>query len=516
MTGVERERAAGIQELRRVGGAGRDPKDTIGWRNWVLWCDANQRPEAPEQGIRGRQLMLFLLHNHEVMGWRRDTCAKYALEVSRVWSLIDDARTLDTDALLAWMGKQPHSMRPAVSSFEPEQVLALGAALQVVPTLPGSHQPPATDIALAALLALADIVGVSPFQRRGTGVSSLAGVVWGQEASAFDNQGNRIVFTYDGRRFLIYLDRHPEHFHAVSTALSRAALLPGDLEPLVKLWPQLPTSSGASHKSAVLNAWVRAVTQRAGRDPRRFNVAGHRNAFQEWWDNGGPAERAWCISVAGDRLLVRRRFDLAYFYTGITTALRHATLCRLVLDEIEVRPEGLVIHVPPTKHKSGNTDLGKGGRGEWLHKAVAHHRADGGDCVDYCPACAFLAHLAVRRRHGACGTDHVFPPLQADSPRLSRPAGTAALRRVWDLADEFLGNPERKVEVVVGTRSLRVSAATLARLGKLPLSTIQRLLDHRDSGVTELYIRIHDPYAEEDLVLTVRPPAALAATAQDE
>lgn len=515
MSTVGRERADGIEELRRAGGAGRDPKDTIGWRNWVAWCGANGLTEHPKRERRERQLLLFLLHNYEERGWRQHTCGRYAREVAEVWSPTDDARTLDTQALLTWMGKQPRPNAPKVGAFEANQVLALGAALQVIPTLPASQQPSDPEVALACLLALADVAGVSPFQRRGPGTTDLADMVWAQPASAFVEQDGRIIFSYMRDRFLISRDREPEHFHAVRTALARATVLPGDQPPLIRLWPRLPGSSGGAHKSAVVNAWVQATAPRGGQDQRRLNIANNRHACQDWWDKADHADRAWLVRVCGDRGLIRRCSDLAYFYTGITTALRHATLCRLDLDEVEIRPEGLVLNVPPTKHKSGNADLGQGLQGEWLRKAVAHQRTSHGICLPHCPACALLTHLEIRRRQGAKGKDRVFPPLHADATLFSRRAGTASLRRVWAMAEEFLGNPEREVEVLIGTRSLRVTAATLARLAKLPLATIQRLLDHRDPGITELYVRIHDAYADEDLMLTVRPPAVFAATAED-
>ncbi len=515
MNTIGPERAAGIQELRHAGGADRDPKNTIGWRGWVAWCGANELSAHPETVHQERHLMLFLLHNHLERGWRRDTCAQYAREVLRVWSAAGHARTVDTGALLSWIGKQSRPNDPKPGAFEADQVLAVGAALQVIPTLPASRQPCGAEVALAAVIAVADIAGVSPFQRRATGAKAMTDVVWGQPASAFTEQGDRILFTYGGNRLLISRVRQPAHFHAVSTALAAAARLPGDAPPMLRLWPQLPVSSGSAHKSAVLQAWVRATAGRGGQDPRRHNDAANRRACEEWWDHAGGEDRSWLVRVAGDRDLVRRCSDLAYFYTGVTTALRHASLSELVLDEIEVRAEGLVLNVPPTKHKSGNAELGQGKQGAWLRKVVAHQPTGDRSCVAHCPACALLAHLEIRRRHGATGTDRVFPPLHADGVRFSTVAGTNALRRVWSLAEEFLGNPERALEVRISTRSLRVSADTLARLGKLPLSTIQRLLDHRDPGVTELYIRIHDPYAEEDLVLTVRPPSALASHAEE-
>lgn len=507
------ERAAGIEELRRAGSTVTDPTNTIGWRNWLTWCQANARPELPALEAREQQLLLFLLHNHEQVGWARDTCANYARDILRAWPSVDGTRSPDTDAMLRWIGKQPRAARRTSGSFEPDQVLALGAALQVIPTLPGTHLPGRTDVAVAALLALADITGVSPLQRRRTGRPGSQGLVimvWGQPASAFDVCPDRIVFTYAGTRHVVTRQRNPEHFHAISRALALAAEMPGDQPPLVKLWPMLIRPSGSTHKSAVLNAWVRATAPRGGQDPRRQNIAENRHAFVSWWDDADTQTRAQLIRFAGDRELGQRTTDLAYFYTGITTALRHATLCRLTLDEVEERTAGLVLHVPPTKHKSGNADLGQGLQGEWLHKPVAHQPDGDAGCVDHCPACALSAYVSMRRTHGADGRDLLFPPLHADADLLSRPAGTAALRRVWALAEAYLGNPDREVDVTIGTRSLRVSAATLARVAKMPLSQIQQLLDHRDPGVTELYIRIHDPYADEDLVLTVRPPAALA------
>lgn len=515
MTAGSQERAAGIDQLCRAGGAGRDPQNTIGWRAWVAWCGTNGLAEHPPAAQQPRALMLFLLHNHDERGWRRDTCAQYAREIARVWSSTSDARTLDTTALLSWMGKQVQPNAPQVGSFEVEQVLAVGAALQVIPTLPASRQPSDPEVALAALVALADIADVSPFQRRRVGVRDLSDTVWGQPDSVFAEQRGRIVFTHAGTRLVIRRDLHPEHFHAVSTALARAAQIPGDGPPLVRLWPRLLRSSGTAHKAMLLSAWVRATAGRGGQDQRRYNNAANRHACQDWWDEASPGDRAWLVRVAGDQDLVRRCSDLAYFYTGITTALRHATLRELLLDEVEVRADGLVLSVPPTKHKSGNADLGKGKPGEWLRKAVPHMGTDGAGCPAHCPACALLAHLEIRRRHGASGRDLVFPPLHADASRYTTAAGTRALRRVWALAEDYLDAPQREVEARIGTRSLRVSAATLARLGKLPLSTIQRLLDHRDPGVTELYIRIHDPYAEDDLVLTVRPPISLTPAAED-
>lgn len=513
------ERAAGVVELRRAGGAGRDPQDTIGWRNWVAWCVANGCPGRPEPDRQEQLLMLFLLHNYEVYGWRRDTCAQYAREVSRVWSMegASDPRTLNTDALLSWLGKQPRPNKVEVGGFGADQVVALGAALQVAPTmLPAGHQPDDPALALAALVALADAADVSPLQRRGPGDRNVDSTVWGLPSSAFVNQSGRLVVTYRSERFLIRKDRHPEHFQAVSAALARADQLGSDEQPpLVRLWPRLLESRGNGHKSAVLHAWVRATTGRGGQDPLRKNIASNRHAFQKWWDHASPDDRAWLILNAGDREIARRRSDLAYFYGGITTALRHASWCELVLGEVAVKPEGLVLNVPPTKHKSGNADLGQGKPGGWLHKPIAHQRDKHG-CVAHCPACAVLAHLDVRRRHGATGKDLLFPPLHTDAARFSTGAGTNALRRVWALAEEFLGHPDRAVEVRIGTRSLRVTAATLARVAKMPLWRIQQLLDHRDPGVTELYIRIHDAFADEDLVLAVRPPAALAADAADE
>lgn len=509
------ERAAGIEQLRRAGGAGRDPKDTIGWRNWVAWCEANGFAPHPPNLQQPRGLMLFLLHNHDERGWRRDTCAQYAREVTRVWSSTGDARTLDTAALLTWIGKQAQPNGPQVGSFEVEQVLAVSAALQIIPTLPESQQPNNSEVALAAVIALADIADLSPFQRRRPGTQDVTDTVWGQPASAFVEQNGRIVFTYAGKRLIIRRGRQPQHFHAVSTALVRAAQIPGHGAPLVRLWPLLLKSSGGSHKAALLNAWVRATASRGGQDRRRHNIATNRHACQDWWDEASPADRAWLIRVAGDKNLVQRVSDLAYFYTGITTALRHATLCALILDEVEERTGGLVLNVPPTKHKSGNADLGAGKPGNWLRKAVPHLGSDGADCAAHCPACALHAHLEIRRRHGASGKEMVFPSLHADTARYTTAAGTQALRRVWALAEEYLAHPERELEVRIGTRSLRVSAATLARLGKLPLGTIQQLLDHRDPGVTELYIRIHDAYAEDDLVLNLRSPASLTSAAQN-
>ena len=78
------------------------------------------------------------------------------------------------------------------------------------------------------------------------------------------------------------------------------------------------------------------------------------------------------------------------------------------------------------------------------------------------------------------------------------------MNRLWAQVSAHLDYQGRARRI--GTRSIRVTLATIARLSGMSLAEVAEILEHRQLSTTRRYVRIHDEWAESELVLPEAAP----------
>lgn len=188
---------------------------------------------------------------------------------------------------------------------------------------------------------------------------------------------------------------------------------------------------------------------------------------------------------------------LAYLSLGFFTGHRHAELASLTVGMLQERPGGTFAYTL-NDHKGNKLAGHRGGTQTRWHVEVVHMR-ENGECAPYCPACALGEHLAQRRADGAKTADYLFVAPDGRSP-FHPNAARKAVALAWHATREH-SHLNEGVAPNLGTRSLRVTAASLALDHGMSLVNIARLLHHRDISTTARYIRRFDEMSVQDFTL---------------
>lgn len=445
----------------------RSSKDAT--RVYETWCEANRLPPYPPGDTGERQLLRFLHSNHSQHDWSWGTCTNYALGVAQSYARNGRADPRG-QRVRAWLlaVKRHHAGRPAAPRTDALTDDQIVAAASVVPGQTQDRQV----VRLRGLIAVAEALNVDPTVY-GTALQRLA-------RAAFQVREDDVIITdATGQRHL--LDRHmaPEFFAALTMALKCA----GDAE--------LPLSDSSDHSKRPLTV----------RDTRKLRAAWDRAAphgSPRVVDSVGAWRAAFSASTAEDRtwwlMFVDPDYghhvqDVAYLLVNVETAFRHQTAKQQTLAQVARTTEGFSEEVPARQHKGGVQTIQRGGPVRNLNKPVGHLRDEEATCPAHCPACALDRHLQVRRRHGGADADPLWVTRQGRALALG-PANRRLRAILGAPAARADGSPQ-----VIGTRSLRVTAATLARqMGMTPTQIAALVTDHRQDATAELYIRRVDPF----------------------
>lgn len=446
----------------------RNSKDAT--RVYEAWCTANDQPVLADAAGAEQQLLRFLHSNHSHHNWSWGTCTNYALGIAQHYGRHNrpDPRGPRVRAWLLAL-KRRQAGRPATprtDALREDQILTAVAA-------PPADRDAYRVTRLRGVIAVAEALGADPTVY-GTALQQMP-------RAAFRVRAEDVVVTdQTGRRHVLDRTCQPEFFAALTAALAQA----GDRD-----LPLFDADDACNRPLTVKDArWLRAAWDRAaprGAAPVQARAASWRAA----WTASNAADRVWWLKCV-DSDFERRTQDVAYLLVGLQTAFRHQTTKQLTLAHLEATPTGYVLAVAPHEHKGGLQSAAQGGRPRTLTKFVDHLEEDPRTCPDHCPACALGRHLELRRRRGAGMTDPLWVT-QHGRP-LARGAANRRLQQLIGVAEvRGDGTPQ-----TVGTRSLRVTAATLARqLGMSPAQIAEFVTDHADVATAELYIRRIDPFS---------------------
>jgi hypothetical protein len=439
-------------------------------RVYVAWCTANKQVPFAEAAVAEQQLLRFLHSNRRKHSWSWGTCTNYALGVAQSY-LRERHPDPRGPKVRAWLlaVKRQQAGRPAVprtDAITSAQILSAAAA-ETGPTQGGRVAR------LRGVIAAAEALGVDP-TAYGVGLQRLPG-------SAFQVRAEDIVVTdAAGRKHLLDRATQWEFFVALRTALQEAE----DAE-----FPLFDSSEGSSRPLTVRDtrllraAWDRAAPHGG---PRVQEGAG---SWRAVFTASTAADRIWWLRCVDERY-ERRVQDLAYLLVGIQTALRHQTMKQRTLGNITATATGYLDQIAAVHHKGGLQSVARGGSPDDLEKYVDHLADTSLPCPAHCPACALGRHLEMRRRRGGRDDDSVWVT-QHGRPLALGPAG----RRLREIVGEPIDGGDG-ISQKVGTRSLRVTAATLARqMGMTPEQIAETVTDHKQGATAELYIRRVDPFS---------------------
>lgn len=267
---------------------------------------------------------------------------------------------------------------------------------------------------------------------------------------------DQIVLRPEGRpAAVIARGEDPVGFHALIEAL---LLQPEADRPLI--WPGVSRSTYSSKMRRILD-----------RDSaKQWSASGE---WQQYVVGLSIAERDWHLRRAQPRY-GEMQTDLAEFLLGAVTSRRAAELNRLTLGDISVNSDGLPQVFVDSREKSCRISVRQGGQPRSKLYVLNHEHPLGGDpCGITCAACALLLQVESRQRQGAASTERLF------TTKRGKPRNTAVSReaviRIW-LAGVESGDAPSLENKVVGSRTLRVTAATLASESGMDLDEIADLM----------------------------------------
>lgn len=333
---------------------------------------------------------------------------------------------------------------------------------------------------LRAVVAVAVVLNIDPTTSTRTQPS-----VQRLTRDGFRIRDHDIVITYAGERHLLDQETRPDFYRALSDALEDA----GDAE--LPLWDNETTHKRPQVADTEL---LQAAGRRAfptSLHPR--NRAGWTALFAEF--SSDEDWRWWMLNLDGE--LERRRRDLAYLLGGVATGHRHAELERLTIGHIKVLNGGAGYshELGPHEHKGGILSARQGGNPKPIKRHLLHLSDDpAAPCPAICAACALRDYLEVRERAGATETSPLFVSSKRRDLPLSRQAAGQRLVKLLDDISEMAPPSEGQK---VGTRSMRVTAATRARSDGQSLQEIAaHYTDHQNLRHLERYIRRVDPFSD--------------------
>ncbi|MFC7723611.1 hypothetical protein ACFQW6_00740 [Nocardioides sp. GCM10028917] len=416
------------------------------------------------------QLLLRFLHtNRGALSWRAGTCTEYARGVAQHLMILGYEDPRGT-RYAAWI----RAVRRHEADAPPERCPALTPSTikDAVAGEPMQGLDQRT-IRLRGVIAVAGALGIDP-TIYGTPCQRL-------HRDDFEVRADGVVVTGpDGTRRLLDGHRQPLFVAALVEALSGCADY-----PLAE--PQTNEHERPSVRDSRMlrQAWDRS------RPPGSSKAAASAAAWRSAWGAATAQDRIWWLmSVDPDYFMVVQ--TRAYLLFGVTTAHRHATMQRLSIGHLVPTPTGYAHTARTSEHKSGRRARGSGHPRREIHKSNDHLGEAGTGCPPYCDACALDLHLAARRHKGAADSDPLWVTATPYGAALNRAGAARNLRALVANCDLDTDDKLR-----VGTRSLRVTAATLARRSGMSYSQIAAdVTDHVKAATAEIYVRHADPFDE--------------------
>jgi hypothetical protein len=206
---------------------------------------------------------------------------------------------------------------------------------------------------------------------------------------------------------------------------------------------------------------------------------------------------------------VQRAADSAWFFTSLCAGWRAAELSRLDFSHWEAArrtatSEGYEFVLAPEDHKGGRIAIAAGRSGQSLRLFVWHTEPDA-SAVDgtrghpkSCPACVLERHVELRQQIDLIDPgEPLFVTLEGH--RVSTSQAARIVERIWHRVEHLDAHASARR---IGSRSVRITTATMAWVRGLSLADLAELLGHgRGSySVTLGYVAAHVREANEALV----------------
>lgn len=484
---------------------------------YLRWCEANGMPPfppsaaAPDYPGASIVLLRFLFAHHgSRLGREAGWSWNYSTGLARVVATAHrrahhpDPRDRRVVQYLAGLHKDEGRRKGApTDALTRDQVTAMPDRAEA-----GVHPVEPRVVRLRGVVAAAEALELDP-TLPGSPIQNLP-------REAFDVRPDAVVITLhdrcqrgdrDHRRCTRRLDaQRQSSFHAALVLALHAA---GDAQrPLA---PRAEEEPGRKHttwgaliqrdRQMLCWAWSRAHPATAGTKNGQLRpVAEYRAQIAASFRTpDGAEDRRWWMACLDGWLWLRRR-DVAYALCGVITARRHIEMERLTVGHIQDTPTGYRYTLSPHEHKSGLLALRRGRRGKTLTRRIDHLADDVADCTTACPACALRDHLEVRTRGGAADGDPLFAGQHGDVFGIGGANGT--IQRLHRLVQDLDAAEDGTVRVI-GTRTLRVTGATLAWQADMPPRQIaDEVTGHESEHMVMLYVRRHDPFSC-DLILSL-------------
>lgn len=421
------------------------------YRKFAAWCEQEGRsplPASPETVVT----YLYAHHPHwSVATQRRALCGIQAIHGDRdvpapKGSLIKDyfqAITRDIGR------KREEDMDPIRTEDLPGLVEALRQR--------AGRLAPARLIAMQGAVVASLHLGIPVYARRDRWAKRDVRDLTRDDMVVNEVAGAITLTAPDSSRVVVSRTRSPEDYVALTRAIQ---LDPEDPTPF--LYP-------AEHRAHIIR--VLQTLEKGG------NTAGEATSVLHLVDRirADALPHVLAALNPGHR---EGLHDVAYLLVGWHLARRHSDLAYMRVEMTTIHAQGATLKQPKSK-----TD--PEGRGTIKH--LAHTAGDkpcfpGTPCHSLCPVRALADYLEFERAIHGRTTGPLF--ISRTDDRL--PANINVQRRA--LAAAWLQhNPGSKARV--GTRSMRVGAATSAHEAGVSLAGIAELTDHADLANTEFYIR---------------------------